>query len=196
MKRTKHDFQKPTGSFIMAENKPFTVLTNDPSLTAWGWAVLNQNGEIISADCIKTAPEHKKRRIRVGDDNIRRISEINQRLREIFKSYNIGLILSELPHGSQNASAAKMIGMVAAICQTISDWEKIPIEWYSEGDAKKAATGRISVPKQAMINRMSMIYPDAPWTRIKYKDEAIADALAIHNVAMEQSAILKFWKAQ
>jgi Holliday junction resolvasome RuvABC endonuclease subunit len=84
--------------------------------------------------------------------------------------------------------------MVAGVLQTISDWKDIGIEWYSEADAKKAALGRISATKQEMISRMSMIYPNTPWTEVKYKDEAIADALAIHHVAMDQSSILKFWK--
>jgi Holliday junction resolvasome RuvABC endonuclease subunit len=87
-----------------------------------------------------------------------------------------------------------MIGMVAGVLQTISDWTDRGIEWYSEADAKKAALGKISATKQEMISRMSMVYPDTRWTEVKYKDEAIADALAIHCVAMEQSPVLKFWK--
>lgn len=44
-----------------------------------------------------------------------------------------------------------------------------------------------------MIDAMMENYSN--WhTGVKYKDEAIADALAIHFVAMEQSSVLKFWK--
>jgi Holliday junction resolvasome RuvABC endonuclease subunit len=86
-----------------------------------------------------------------------------------------------------------MIGMVAGVLQTISDWTNKPIEWYSEADAKKAALGRVSATKLDMIGVMLEKYDN--WvTGIKYKDEAIADALAIHNVAMQQSNVLKFWK--
>ena len=184
MERTKRSTQT---------DRSFTVLTNDPSLTAWGWAVLDQHGEILEVGCIKTAPEHKKRRIRVGDDNIRRISEINLTLKHVIERYNISYMLSELPHGSQNANAAKMIGMVAAICQTISDWKDIPIEWYSEGDAKKAVLGRVSCTKREMIDAIEKLY-GVEWTGIKYRDEAGADALAIHYAAMQQSNVLKFWK--
>lgn len=174
-------------------DKLFRVLTNDPSLTAWGWAVLNHQGRVLQAGCIKTAPEQKKRRIRKGDDNMRRISEINHTLKKIIEGYRVNYIVAELPHGSQNASAARMIGMVAGICQTISDWTDIAIDWYSEADAKKAVLGKISSTKQEMIDAVHELYPG--WgTGVKYKDEAIADALAIHYVAMQQSAILKFWK--
>ena len=121
------------------------------------------------------------------------ISEINHVLKKIIEGYNVNYIISELPHGSQNASAARMIGMVAGICQTISDWTDIAIDWYSEGDAKKALLGKISATKKEIQTAVDAVY-DVKWTGIKYKDEAIADALAIHFVAMEQSAVLKFWK--
>ena len=52
----------------MALRKP-TILTNDPSLTAWGWVVLRGNA-IVEAGCIKTESQAKKRRIRKGDDRI------------------------------------------------------------------------------------------------------------------------------
>ena len=173
----------------------FTVLTNDPSLTGWGWAILNHSGRVHQAGCIKTSPEQKKRRIRKGDDTMRRISEINHVLKKLVEAYDVNYILAELPHGSQNASAARMIGMVAGVLQTISDWKDIGIEWYSEADAKKAALGKISATKQEMIDAMMETYHRSSWhTGIKYKDEAIADALAIHYVAMDQSSILKFWK--
>lgn len=174
-------------------NHPFRVLTNDPSLTAWGWAVVDGAGRVLQSGCIKTTPEQKKRRIRKGDDNMRRINEINVMLKKIVEGYKVNYILAELPHGSQNASAARMIGTVGGMLQTISDWTDIAIEWYSEGDAKKAAVGKLSATKAEMITMMSNYY--AGWrTGIKYKDEAIADALAIHNVAMDQSHVLKFLK--
>ena len=102
-------------------NKPFTILTNDPSMTAWGWAVLGYDGKIIETGCIKTVTEGKKRRIRKSDETSQRICEINTILLRLIKRYNVNYILTESPHGSQNASAAVMIGVVAAIVQTISD---------------------------------------------------------------------------
>ena len=121
-----------------------TILTNDPSMTGWGVAVLDYAENILFTDCIKTEPSSKKLRIRKGDDTIRRISEINKRLIYIINKYNVQFIVSELPHGSQNARAAVMIGVVSGIGQTLSDTFGISIEWYSEGDAKKALHNRIS----------------------------------------------------
>lgn len=170
------------------------VLTNDPSMTAWGWAVIGFNGNIIDFGCIKTESQHKKQRIRKGDDTVRRCSEISRELIGIIRKYNVTYMLSELPHGSQNASAAQMIGMVVGVAQTISDCFNIGIEWYSEADSKKAVLKKISSTKTEMVTAICHLYKDFNKTGVKYKDEAIADALAIHHAAILNSSTLKFLK--
>lgn len=177
-------------------NKPIAkpiILTNDPSMTAWGYSVINHKGKIIECGCIKTEPQHKKTRIRKGDDSVRRISEIVQGLLDVINSYGVNLILSELPHGSQNASAAVMIGVVTGITQTISDCLNIPVEWYSEQDSKKCVLHKKSATKQEMIDAITKLY-DVPWTGVKYKDEAIADAIAVYHTASKQSDVIKYFK--
>jgi len=168
----------------------FKILTNDPSMTAWGWAVLTSEGKILDCGCIKTAPEVKKRRIRKGDDTVRRVSEINQKLLSLIDKYDVRYLLSELPHGSQNASAAVMIGIVVGIVQTLSDTLTIGVEWYSEQDSKKCVLGKKAATKSDMIDAISGLY-EIDWKGVKYADEAIADALAVHYVATKQSPVLK-----
>lgn len=175
---------------MMITGSEGTILTNDPSMTAWGWVVLDKKGNVIDCGCVKTEPEHKKRRIRVSDDRVWRINELSQSIVEVIKKYNVDFILGEAPHGSQNAQAATMIGMVIAILQTLSFTLNIPIEWYSEQDAKKALLGKKSATKQQIKSAISKLY-DVKWSGIKYKDEAIADALAVYNVARKQSTVLK-----
>lgn len=171
--------------------KPPVILTNDPSITAWGWAIVTPNNVILEAGCIKTAPEHKKKRIRKGDDTVRRVHEVNKVLISLVDRYNVRLILSELPHGSQNASAAVMIGIVTGIVQMLADCYDTPIEWYSEGDSKVATLGKRAATKKEMIVAIDKLYT-VPFTRIGYKDEAIADALSVYNCASQNSQILKF----
>ena len=171
-------------------NTEFKVLANDPSMTAWGWCVVDAKTNFIySAGCIKTNSENKVRRIRKGDDTIRRIQEINHQLIHIIKVYNIKFIVSELPHGSQNASAAVMLGLVTGTIQTMADVLEIPIDWYSEADAKKHLLNKRSATKKETIDAIDKIYK-VNWTKVKYKDEAIADALAVYHVARSQSSIL------
>lgn len=173
-------------------NKHLTVLTNDPSFTAWGYAII-KNNKIIETGCIKTAPENKKSRIRKSDDTVRRISEINKVLLGLIKQYEVDFILSEAPHGSQNASAAVMIGIVAGMVQTISDTLGIPVEWYSEMDSKKFVLGKKSATKTEMVNAIAKLY-DVPWKKIKYSDEAVADAIAVYHTAVGLSPTLKLLK--
>jgi Holliday junction resolvasome RuvABC endonuclease subunit len=171
------------------------ILTNDPSFTAWGWAVLTWDGEVVDCGCIKTAPEQKKRRIRKSDDTERRISEIVQTLFSLIKQYNINYILSEAPHGSQNASAAVMVGACAAIIQTMADVLDIGVEFYSEGDSKKNALGKLSATKDEMIQAIQKVYT-VQWSKVKYINEAVADALAVHFVASRFSSTMKMMKNQ
>jgi Holliday junction resolvasome RuvABC endonuclease subunit len=173
--------------------KQQTILTNDPSMTAWGWAVLDWDGKVIDSGCIKTAPDYKKKRIRKGDDTVRRVSEINHQLLRTIRRHNVVYVLSELPHGSQNANAAIMIGIVTGILQTICDVKKLGIEWYSEGDAKKHLLGKLSAAKREVIDAIAALY-HVPWRNIKYIDEAVADAMAIYHVAQFQSSTLKLMK--
>lgn len=177
-------------------NKPgndFIVLTNDPSMTAWGWAVLNGKGIVLEAGCIKTAPEQKKRRIRKSDDTARRASDLIRTLLDIIQKHDVKYILTESPHGSQNASAAVMIGLCTGIMQTMSDCLDIPIEYYSEGDSKKNLLGKLSAAKEETIKAIDQLYV-VPWRGIKYIDEAIADAIAVYHVACRQSTTIKLFK--
>jgi len=170
------------------------ILTNDPSFTAWGWAVVSSAyNKIRETGCIKTAPEQNKRRIRASDDRTRRAADIVQELLRIIRKYDIKMIISEAPHGSQNAQAAIMIGMVAGITTAISECLDIPIEYYAEADSKKAILGKRAATKSDMIEAIDKLY-EVDWKSIKYIDEAVADALAVHYVATKQSQMLKMMK--
>ncbi len=175
------------------KNQSFTILTSDPSITAWGWAVISKNGNILETGCIKTAPEQKKRRIRKSDDTARRASELIKQLLNMIRKYNISYLLTESPHGSQNASAAVMIGLCTGIMQTISDCLDIPIEYYSEGDSKKCLLGKLSATKDETIKAIDKLY-DVRWRNIKYIDEAVADAIAVYHVASKESTTIRLFK--
>jgi len=168
-------------------NHPLAILTNDPSFTAWGWAVFTPNCRILETGCIKTEPKGKKLRVRKGDDRVRRTKEICMQLLAVIKKYDVQFMVSELPHGSQNASAAIMMGVVVGILEGISCTTGISLDWFSEGDAKMSVLGKRSAVKTEMITAIDKIY-DVPWTGVGYKDEAVADSLAVFHVAQEQSS--------
>lgn len=167
-----------------------TILANDPSTRGWGLAVIDFYGNVIDVECVKTGKENKVRRIRKGDDDMRRISEINQVIKKFIEDYNVIHIVSELPHGSQSASSAKSIGMVAATVQTWADARNLSIEWFSENDVKKHLFGRSSVTKQEMIDKIKSIR-SVPWKKFQYKNEGIADALGVYEFALKDSSVIK-----
>jgi Holliday junction resolvasome RuvABC endonuclease subunit len=178
----------------ITDQREFTIITNDPSMTAWGYSILTYSNEILFVDCIKTEKLAKKLRIRVGDDDCRRIHEIGCILRDVINKYNVNFIIGELPGGgSKSSSAAKSLGQAKSILQSAATFLNISIEWFSEGDAKKAVLRKQSATKQEMIDAIDKLY-DVPWTGTKYKDEAIADSLAIYYVASQQSSILKMFR--
>jgi len=170
------------------------ILTNDPSITAWGWAVLSLQGTVLAHGAIQTKPTDKKLRIRKGDDRVRRVSLIVNKLLILIDTYDVKFIVSELPHGSQSASAAVMIGVVTGIMQTIGDCLGIPVEWFSEADAKVATFGRTGMTKDDMVKKISTLYPGVEVRGVKWIDQAVADSLAVHYVAMQQSSVLRMMK--
>lgn len=166
------------------------VLTCDPSFTAWGWAVL-QGHMVQASGVIVTKPEAKKRKIREGDDRSRRTREIIQQLSAIIDKYGVTFIVAEQPHGSQNAKAAIMMGVVVGILESFNVIRNIPLEWYSENDAKKNLLGRLSATKRQVIDAIADLYK-VNWTGTKYVDEAVADALAVYFCAEQNSPTIKY----
>jgi Holliday junction resolvasome RuvABC endonuclease subunit len=166
-----------------------TVIAMDPSFSAWGWVVF-KNHTRIDSGCIKTESLAKKLKIRQGDDRMRRIGELYHELLKPIAKYNVEFIVAELPHGSQNAKAAISMGAVAGIIMAFDKLFNIPVEWYTENDAKKALVGRNSASKAEVIAAIEELFEDkiiGP----KYVREAVADAMAIYNVAQLNSPTLK-----
>lgn len=181
-----------TGEPIHQEEQvPIRILTNDPSMTAWGWAIIDEYGHVVDSGAIKTIPTDKKLRVRKGDDNTRRITDITGVLLQIISVYRPAVIISELPHGSQSAVAALMLGFATAILQTMANTLNIPLEWYSEGDAKLAVCGKRSIEKNAMVALMHEKNPTMTVRKIKWVDQAVADSLAVYYAALNQSSLLK-----
>jgi len=171
------------------------VLTNDPSMTAWGWAVVSLSEDqtiVLKTGCIKTESEYKKRRIRKSDDRVRRLGLLTHELDTIIRDFGVEWLLTETPHGSQSASAALMIGAVLGVIATLATCHRLPIEWYSENDAKKHLAGTGTLSKANTIKLISEEYGRDWITHTKYIDEAVADALAVFHVGRMTSPALTF----
>jgi len=171
------------------------ILANDPSITAWGWSVVTPDGVVVDSGIIKTKRSDKKLRIRAGDDRTRRIREINTVIINLIVKYNPKLIVGELPHGSQSASAAISLGVTTAILETVSYCYNKPIEWYSEGDAKVAVFGK----GMGNVSKTNMVYAidkKTNWSAsgVKSDDEGIADSIAVFMAAKNVSPVIQLLK--
>lgn len=162
----------------------------DPSLSATGYAIFYGN-KIKKVGCIKTESEWKMRKTSKGVDRLRRLTYINSIIVDIMQRYNISFVASELPHGSQSAAAAVSLGLITGNIKGICDALDIPIEWYGEWMSKKAVLGKFEGTKEEMIKSIDAIY-NVHWQKAKYKNEAIADAIAIRHTALCMSPILKY----
>lgn len=174
---------------LKQEAKKSVVICHDPSITGWGFVVVDLNENILEVGCIKTEPNAAKLRIRKGDDLIHRIAKINEVLLGLIEKYNVKYMATELPHGSQSAVSAVMVGCVAGMAQTMAQTLKIPIEYYSEGDSKMSLLGKRAASKKETIQAIANIY-DVPFENVGYKDEAIADAMSIYHLAKSESQIM------
>lgn len=172
--------------------KQMYVLAFDPSLTGWGWAVLDNIGTVIDSGAIKTESEAKAKKIRKGDDRVRRVSEIAGVLLSLIDKWDPKHMVSELPHGSRQAAAAVGLGINVGVITTISIFRKIGIDWYSEADAKKAVSEKKITSKGQMVELIDKLYPSFHPIGIKYIDEAVADAIAVYHVSTMQSSTVQF----
>lgn len=166
------------------------VMALDPSLTAFGVAIVGLDGSIIHGECIRTDPSDKRLNMRKGDDRCRRISIIAKRLIAIIDEFGPVAIASEQPTGSQSAISSLCQGAVLSIVQTLSDFSSIPVEWYHEGECKKSLHGRRDVQKAEVIQKIVSKYKYAPMG-IKTNDEAICDAIQVFHCFKKNSEMAK-----
>jgi Holliday junction resolvasome RuvABC endonuclease subunit len=120
-----------------------------------------------------------------GADNTIKVVE-----EKVKKVENPFVIVSEQPHGSQNARAMLMVGICLAVVESVSILKNIPLEWYMQSETKKHLLGRANASKDAMVEAIKKEYK-LEWRDVKYIDEAVADSLAVYHLAKEQCEMIK-----
>lgn len=162
------------------------LLSLDPSKTCTGYVVYDPDeNEILESGIFKVEPEDHKRKT---DQYVEEADLYTHFLLDVFLKWGFNHIVTEYPHGSQSATASRALSMVNSIISAFSHLilYKKPIT-YLESDAKQGYFGKRDVSKEETREAMHKEYPDyKPALRggdvVKYKDEAICDALLIlHN---------------
>jgi len=151
------------------------ILALDIAFANLGWVVFDK-GEPVAWGVISTEPT-KKKNVMVSDDYAGRCMDYSSQLITVIQRYKPKGIVGELPHGSQSASSAKLLGGAVGIVCAVATMHGMPCEWISEGDSKKASLGVRAAKKEMTMDWARSRYPDKQWPKTKGVFEHIADAL-------------------
>ena len=167
--------------------KPMRILTMDPSLRAWGWAKILEEGEcgcfdesltaeVIDQGVIKT---QKPKNLPIIKGRLQSAKEIAERLVALIDDFWPCIVLAEDPTGSQHANDAASQGICQGIIAGICEARRIPYWTCSPLQARQALGLKPPTTKAHVVNTIGNLLPDLKWSGVKYVDEAVADALAV-----------------
>lgn len=101
------------------------IVAFDPSITAFGWAVLETGHgrapALAQAGVVLTEPAPKKHRTTVAEDDARRVRHIRRELAKVLEEHRPVMVAIEVPFGSQAAKAAKLLGAAQALATCLVD---------------------------------------------------------------------------
>lgn len=155
------------------------ILSLDIAFANTGWVVLEQ-GHPVSFGTIRTEKD-KRKSTRVSDDRAARAAFTASELDRLIREYQPKGLIGELPGGSQSAAAATLLGYASGVVVAVATCHKLPCEWISEGDSKKAAIGKRTGTKEEMMEWARKTWPAIEFPTTKAHFEHVADALAAYN---------------
>ena len=158
------------------------VLGLDPSLTAFGWALvsLEERPRVISAGCIRA--KLAKRRTKSAPKtagSAARLAAIARGVLEVLDAQKPDRVVSECPTGGRNAATAKALGQSFAITVTCCEVAGRPAAFVTPLAVKRAATGSTDASKDdvaAGVERLTGWRSSASTAPAR---EAEADAVAV-----------------
>ena len=127
------------------------ILCCDPGFANFGCSVINFAGEVVNVGTIHTG-KTKTKLLRVADDDVQRITHLVSGLSSVIHKYDIQGVLAELPpSNSQSAAGAKGLGIAVALAVALFTELKLPVEWATPSEVKKAMTGNAGASKEDMM---------------------------------------------
>jgi len=155
------------------------ILALDIAFKNIGWAILHK-GQIVEYGTIRTE-KTKTKNILVSDDRSTRAAHLAEQLNDIIQKYKPDGIIGEMPSGSQNAAAANLLGWASGVVVGIAATHKLPCEWISQGDSKKATLGVRAATKEATMEWAIKTFPFTEFPTKKCNFEHVADALSAYH---------------
>lgn len=135
-----------------------TILCVDPGFGSYGCAIIDAKGKPIKLGTLTTEAS-KKKSTRVSDDKAFRIAQLTSALAQIIKANKIQGVLGEMPSaGGQSARAISAMAIATAVSVSVFTLFKLPVEWVSPIEVKKAMTGHQNASKVEMMERACELY--------------------------------------
>ena len=155
------------------------ILALDVAFLNMGWCVVH-NGQPVAWGTIHTPPP-KNKKILASSAYATRCNILSSAMVDIIREHKPKGIVAELPTGSQNAKAAKLLGGAVGIVAMLGAGCNLPIEWILEGDSKLAAYGKRVGTKEKAMEWATTKYPQTNFDMCITKFEHVADALMAYN---------------
>lgn len=151
------------------------IFYGDPSLCAYGYAVLDNKGKILEKGCIRTSS---------AETDETRAGKIGQELTRLVSDYNVGKANFEKSIGSKSYSAAKALALVQGLTIGVLQAFDVPFQTFSACDIKQGLVGKRDAEKQEVLDVVVKLCPlfEVALKDIKNKTDrfAVSDSLAIY----------------
>lgn len=167
------------------------ILGMDPSFRNWGYVTGSYDvvNEALVLDELElmTTERGKEKNILVTEDDFNCSKLLHRKM--VSKADGMNVIFSEIPSGSQSASAARKLGIVTGIMSSTN----VPLISLTPTQVKMASVGKRTASKSEMIDWAVETYPELNWLKRKSKGELVlvkknehlADAVAVVHAGIQ-----------
>lgn len=168
------------------------LISLDIALKNTGWSVFD-SGALLKCGVIITEKSSDPK-VKVADDNMRRVMQLGKDLKTIVNEFNIKAIIGELPHGGgKSARAVTQMALASGSIGGLVAWSEIPSKFCDPSSGKIKLVGSRSASKDEMIEAVRTIYSSfGGFPKQKGLMEHIADSIAVYHV-LETTDIVKMF---
>ena len=173
------------------------ILTLDPSLNAFGWAIIDEKTNIVhNCGCI-VYPASKKTNISSMKDKV--IGKYNQdtlvltsifkKLDDIIKTNKVAAIYTEVAIGSQSSRAAEALSMVKGLTISLAATNKLVIYPVSPSKIKEVLAFDRNATKEEIYAKVVEKFPTLknfrPDLMTKVAKYGITDAISVFQATLK-----------
>lgn len=166
-----------------------TILGLDPSLTAYGFALvtLEEQPRVLVAGCVRTKPDNASKHVYQADRDGARIDELARGLLDVL-ARKPSLVACEAPAGSQHANAAKALGMSYGLTRALLVAVDVSVITVQAHEVKVTIGGGKGASKDDVARGVTRITGWTSDAKNAPAREGEADAVGVALTAMRSPA--------